>query len=175
MWYRMLLAAAAFAFVPSGTWCGEKDNDDPAQDRKLVQGTWTVVAYDQDGKKLPAEIIQKMSVIIEADKITIRPKVVAQRIVTLKDDRRQADMKFTIEAGKVDEAPYRLGMAKDQKVFELTQGPAETRKTQGTYLLEENTLTIYLPLGDKKLPKKIPGNPAAGMVRLVLKRTAIPN
>jgi len=175
MWNRILLAVAAFTFVPAAAWSGEKDNDDLAQDRKLIQGTWSVVAYDQDGKPLPAEIIQKMSVIIQADKITIRPKVVAQRIVTLKDDKRQVDVKFTIEERKVDEAPYRLDTVKKRKVIELTQGPTETRKTQGAFVLEENTLTIYLPLGDKKLPKKLPGSPTAGVVRLVLKRTATPN
>jgi uncharacterized protein (TIGR03067 family) len=170
MGYRLVLTIAAVGLVSAGAWSGEKDNDDLTQDRQRILGMWSVVAYDQDGKPLPAEIIQKMSVIIQADKITIKPKVVAQRIVTLKDDRRQADVKFTIEEGKVDEAPYRLDTIKKRKVIELTQGANETRKTQGAYLLEEDMLTICLPLGDRKLPKKLPAGPAAGVVRLVLKR-----
>jgi uncharacterized protein (TIGR03067 family) len=141
--------------------------DDLARDRKAIQGVWGVAAYDQDGKPLPAEIIRQMSVTIQADRITIRPRVVAQRLPAVKD------VKFTVEEGKADEARYRLDVAKNRKVMELTQdvGSGQTRKITAAYVLADDSLTIILPLPDRKLPKKLPTGPANGMVRLVLKKS----
>jgi uncharacterized protein (TIGR03067 family) len=167
MGYRVFLAVAALALVRTGAWGGENDNDS-----KRIQGSWGVVAYDQDGKELPADILKKMSVTIQSDTITIKPKVVAQRLLAPKDNKTQVEVKFTVEEGKADEAKYRLDTAKKRKVIELTQdaGRGEVQKIQGLYALEEDRLTICLPLPERKLPKKIPDSPAAGLVRLVLKR-----
>jgi uncharacterized protein (TIGR03067 family) len=166
---RVPLTLALLLLVPAVTW--GQDGDELDRDRKLIQGTWAVVAYDQDGKELPAEIIKKMSVRIQADTLTIRPRVVAQRTPILKDGRRQTEVKFTAEEGQADEAPYRLGTSKKRKGIELTLGRGgQARKVMGAYELAEDNLTICLPLPDGKLPKQIPAAPKAGVVRLVLKR-----
>jgi uncharacterized protein (TIGR03067 family) len=171
MGYRVFLAVVALTLIHTGTWGGENDKD-LTQDRKRIQGSWSVDSYDQDGKELPADILKKMSVTIKADTITIKPKVVAQRTLTPKDNKTQVDVKFTMEEGKTDEAKYRLDTVKQRKVIELTQdvGRGEVQKIQGLYELEEDMLTICLPLADRKLPKKLPGSPTAGLVRMVLKR-----
>jgi uncharacterized protein (TIGR03067 family) len=172
MGYRVFLAVAALALVHTGARGGENENEDLARDRNQIQGAWSVISYDQDGKELPAEILKKMSVTINADTIAIRPKVVARRTLTPKDGKVQAEVKFTAEEGKTDETRYRLDVAKKRKVIVLTQdaGRGESQKVRGLYALEEDLLTICLPLADRKLPKKIPGSPAAGLVRMVLKR-----
>jgi uncharacterized protein (TIGR03067 family) len=147
------------------------DDDDLARDRKQFQGTWGVVAYDQDGKPLPADIIKTMRVTIQADRLTISPRVVALRTPVLVDGKRQVEVKFTAEEGKTDEAAYRLDATKKGKVIELTQDArGQDRKMKGAYTLDGDALTICLPLPDHRLPKKMPSGPTPGLVRLVLKR-----
>jgi uncharacterized protein (TIGR03067 family) len=100
--------------------------------------------------------------------------VVAQRSVTLKDGKRETEVKFAVQEGKGDEARYRLDMARSKKVIEMTQdaGRGEVRKITALYALDGDSLTICIPLADRKLPKKMPDGPTAGMVRMVLKRAA---
>jgi uncharacterized protein (TIGR03067 family) len=169
---RLFLTLAALSLLPIAV--RSADADDLAQDRKQIQGTWEVVAYDLDGVKLPADIRQKMSVTIQAEKLTISPKIVAQRFQMLKGDKWQADVKFKAEDEKADDAKYRLDFVKKQKVIELTQdiGSGQVRKITALYILDGDNLTICIPLADHKLPKKIPDAPAAGLVRLVLKKAA---
>ena len=52
----------------------------------------------------------------------------------------------------------------ERSVIEFTQdiGSGQVRKITGAYAFTEDTLTICLPLPDRKLPKKIPDSPAAG-------------
>ncbi len=172
MKHCIFFTVVALMLIPSAAWTREGDPDELAQDRNRIQGTWSVLAYDQDGKPLPPEIVSKMSVSIQAATITIKPKVTVQRTITVKDDKRQAELKFTTEAGKSDVAKYCLDVAKKRKVIELTQemerGPA--RVIQGLYALDGDALTICLPLPDRKLPNKVPNAPKPGFVRLVLKR-----
>jgi uncharacterized protein (TIGR03067 family) len=173
MRYRACAAVAALVLVSAGTWAGEEDG--LAQDRKLIRGAWVVVAYDLDGKQLPAEIVKKMSVTIRKDRLTIAPKVVAKRSSTLKGDKRQSEVAFALEAGQSDEATYSLVAAKKRKVIELTQdiGRGEARKIKGLYALEGDMLTLCVPLPDRNLPKKIPASPKTGLVRMLLKRAEV--
>jgi uncharacterized protein (TIGR03067 family) len=173
MKYRMAFAVALLALAAAGT-RGDQD-DDLARDRKLIQGSWGVTAYDQDGTALPAELLKKLTVTIQADRLTIRPRVVAQRKPTLKGDRKQEEVQFTTAEGQADEAAYRLDTAKKRKVIELTQDPGNpSRKIRGLYALSGDTLTLCIPLPDRKLPKAIPDAPSAGLVRMVLKRAPAP-
>jgi uncharacterized protein (TIGR03067 family) len=173
---KLVLFAVTTLTLTAATANGQGDADELARDRQRFQGTWGVATYDQDGSALPADLVAKMSVTIQGDRLTIRPRVVAQRIPTLKDGKTQATVKFVAEEGKADEAKYRLDVAKKRKVIELTQdvGGGQSRKMTGIYELEENSLTICIPLPDRKLPKKMPASPASGMVRLVLKKAAAP-
>ena len=174
MRYQVFLTAALLALISADLQAGEGETDDLVRDRKQIQGTWDVVGYDLDGRSVSAKIVKKMGVVIQADKLTISPKVVAQRSVTLKDGQRKTEVKFTIEEGKNDEARYRLDTVKNKKVIELTQdaGRGEVRKITALYALQGDSLTICIPLADRKLPKKIPDSPTAGVVRIILKRAA---
>jgi uncharacterized protein (TIGR03067 family) len=172
MTYRLVVVATVLTLMPVCSH-GADDKDDVGQDRRLIQGTWGVLAYDQDGKRLPAEIIDKMSVAIKDDKIIIRPRVVVQRVPAKPDDKKNMDVKFTLDEGKTDEAKYLLDTVKKQKVIEMTQdtGGGKSRKMTGAYVLDGDLLTICIPLADHKVPRTIPTGPTAGLVRLVLKRT----
>jgi uncharacterized protein (TIGR03067 family) len=161
---RIFPVVVLLALAPLAS--GADGQDDLARDRQRIQGTWTAQAYDLDGKALPAEIVQTMRVVIEPDRLVITPKVSAQRIAPLKE------VKFTAEAGRSDQARYRLEATKKRKVIELTQdvGPGEARKIKGLYALDGDSLTICLPLADGKLPNKVPTMPKNGLVRMVLRR-----
>jgi uncharacterized protein (TIGR03067 family) len=165
------ITVAVVALFPPALWGADGEVDDLARDRQQVRGAWNVIAYDQDGRALPADIVKKMRVTIEADRIVIRPKVVAHHTATFKDGGQQVSVKFGIEEGKVDRATYRLDRVKQLKVIELTEDVSgDSRKIRGLYALDGDTLTICLPLPDRKLPKKMPPSPKAGLVRLVLQR-----
>jgi uncharacterized protein (TIGR03067 family) len=175
MRYLAFLGIGILTLHPTGVRGGESDSP-LARDQKRIQGTWNVTAYDQDGQRLPADLVAKMSVAIQADKLVIRPKVVARRKVTFKDGKRVTEVEFAVEDGKADEAKYRLAPAKKRKLIELVQddGRGNPRKIKGLYALDEDTLTIVISLLDGKLPKKVPAAPAKGVVRMVLKRAVEP-
>src|SRR5258707_3079872 len=116
---RLVLFAATALTLTAAVGRGQGD-DELARDRKALQGVWAVAAYDLDGNALPPEIVKTMSVTIQADRITIRPRVVGQRVATVKDGKTQAAVQFTAEQGKADEAKYRLAVAKKRHVIELT-------------------------------------------------------
>jgi uncharacterized protein (TIGR03067 family) len=167
---RLVLTMTVFTLLPCGI--RSDDTSDLARDRKLILGTWSVTAYDQDGKSLPPDLIRKMSVVIQAEKLVISPRMVARRSPVLKDGRTEFELKFAVDEGKTDEANYRLDLTKKGKVIELTQdlGRGETIKITGLYSLEGDSLTICLPLANRKVPKKMPEAPKAGLVRMILKK-----
>lgn len=169
---RPLLAVAILPFLLAVS-RGGAEADDLARDRKLIQGTWSVAAYDMDGRPLPPDIVKKMSVVIKADRLVIAPRVVARRSTTPAEGK-QAEVKFLVEEDQADEAAYRLDRTKKGNVIELTQdaGRGAVRKMTGLYALDGDALTVCIPLPDHKLPKKMPEAPKAGVVRLVLKRAA---
>src|SRR3984893_10662524 len=104
---------------------------EPSQDYKAIQGTWLVIEYDQDGKQPPAEILKKMKVVIQADKITIQPRLVVEVVPFTKDK-----VKFSLDEGKSDESQYKLDASKKTKVLDLTWpgDRGEARTTKGMYL-----------------------------------------
>src|SRR4051794_37073471 len=104
---RLVLFAATALTLTAAVGRGQGD-EEFARDRKRMQGVWEVAAYDLDGNALPADLVKTMSVAIQADRITIRPRVVGQRVATVKDGKTQAAVTFTTEPGKADEAKYRL-------------------------------------------------------------------
>ena len=166
MSYRVLVAAVGVLLVPAFTHSAEED-------RKRVQGIWTIVAYDMDGKELPADLAKKVTVTIQPDTLTITPRVVVER--TLSFDNKKPDLTFRLAEGKSDEAKYRLVENKKQRVMELTRNAGKDGATtvKAVYSLDNDVLTICIPLADGKLPKKFPDSPKAGFVRMVLKRSEV--
>jgi uncharacterized protein (TIGR03067 family) len=147
------LAAAVFNAAP-----------EPGPDHKAMQGSWRVIEYDQNGKRLPAEILKKMKVVIQADRITIQPRLVVE-VTPLTKDR----VKFSLDEGKSDESQFKLNPGKKTKVMDLTWLRG-AKTTKGMYLLDGDTLRICFAMADGNRPKKFPDEPKSGLVRLVLQR-----
>jgi uncharacterized protein (TIGR03067 family) len=141
----------------------------PAQDALRPTGTWTVIDYDQNGVRPPAEIIKQMRVVVQAERIIIKPRIVAQYKPVF-DGTKKAEVSFTVEADKTEEATYKLDPAKG-RIDLVWRGPrGETKTTLGIYELEDDALKICFALPGKNRPKKFPDNPKSGVVRMVLKR-----
>ena len=63
---------------------------EPSQDQIAIQGTWLVTEYDQDGKQPSTEILKKMKVVIQDDKITITPRLLVEVIPFTNDNSLSA-------------------------------------------------------------------------------------
>src|ERR1700693_1971149 len=64
----LILAAAAFVagagFLTAG---GDAKEDAIKKDRKQIAGTWRVISFEKDGKKTPAEQLEKTRSIFSPD------------------------------------------------------------------------------------------------------------
>jgi uncharacterized protein (TIGR03067 family) len=161
--------------VPVAGRAGDNTPEDLARDRRGIQGTWKVVEYDQDGKRLPAEVLKRLRVTFQDDQMRIAPRILVQRTPPVPDGAPQPEAQVKVEDGKSDEAKYVLKRTKKAKVIELTQHPERGSpvKLKGVYSLEGDTLAIALPLPGRKQLKQVPRAPKAGLVRIILQR-AIP-
>jgi uncharacterized protein (TIGR03067 family) len=163
MTLRSAWAVAIVSFLAASVLTSAQES---SQDHKAMQGKWRVVEYDQDGKQLSPELLKKMRVVIQGDRITIVPRVVAEVIPFTRDK-----VKFSLDEGKSDESQFKLDPSKKTKVLDLIS-TGEPKTTKGTYLLDENTLRICFALRNQTRPKQFPDEPKSGLVRFVLKREA---
>jgi uncharacterized protein (TIGR03067 family) len=135
-----------------------------------IQGKWTALLYDQNGKPLPSDIVKKLKVTILAEKIEIRPHITARYKPALKNGKREVQVIFAAAEDETDTIGYKLIPAKGRINLSWRGAKGESKSIKGVYLLEDQTLKICFPLGEKKRPKKFPEQPKTGYVRMVLKR-----
>jgi len=141
-------------------------------DQKAVQGTWTFAEYDQNGQKIPSDILKTMSVTIKGDRLTISPKLSVQYKSVIRNGKNEPEAIFSADAGKHDEVTFRLNQEKGWIDLVRQGTEAESKAIKGLYLLEGDSLTICFALSDKKRPKKMPEQPKTGLVRMILTRPA---
>jgi uncharacterized protein (TIGR03067 family) len=135
-----------------------------------IQGKWTAIVYDQNGKPLPSDIVKKLKVTILPEKIEIRPHITARYKPVLKNGKREVEVIFAAAEDKTDTIAYKLIPAKGRINFSWRGATGESKTIKGLYLLEGETLKICFPSGEKNRPNKFPDQPKAGYVRMVLKR-----
>jgi uncharacterized protein (TIGR03067 family) len=137
----------------------------PAQEQKSIQGTWTVLAYDQNGQKADPAVLQKLRIVIAEGKMTIRPKLIVGYQPVFRDGKTEKEVVISLDETRTDETTFRL--TPEKRFIDVGEG----NPTRGIYVLEDDTLTICLAVGEKKKrPLKIPEQPRNGLVRMVLKR-----
>jgi uncharacterized protein (TIGR03067 family) len=95
-------------------------------DQEKIQGTWTFVSGESDGKAVPPEKIKDSTVVIGKDTILVR----------------DGNNKKTWEVG------YRLDPTKSPRAItmQLTEGDQKGRKTDGIYQLEGDSLKLCYAL-----------------------------
>jgi uncharacterized protein (TIGR03067 family) len=126
-----------------------------------LRGTWKVLAYDRDGQAPPEEIIDKLRVVIDGDKLIIKPKLVAQ-VVRMAGKK---DVTYSLDEASYDEVKFKLD--RDKGWIDLFPG-GNAATIKGLFVRDKDNLRICFPQTDKKRPKKMPEQPKAGMVRMVL-------
>ena len=126
-----------------------------------LRGTWKVLAYDVGGQAPPEEIIDKLRIIIDGDKLIIKPKLVTQVIMAA----GKKDARFSLDDASYDEVKFKLD--KDKGWIDLFPG-GNAPAIKGLFVRDNDSLKICFPQADKKRPKKMPEQPKAGLVRMVL-------
>ena len=123
-------------------------SEDAAQaEAKNLLGTWVVVSCENDGEKVPENILQGEVVrfVIRADTITIK----------VQDEIKSEDR-------------YTLGPRAEPRAINLTD--KEGRKTLGIYSLEGEKLQICWTERGKARPTEFATKPGSGFDLLVLRR-----
>jgi uncharacterized protein (TIGR03067 family) len=117
-------------------------------DAKQVQGTWDVVEYEIQGKKVPAGFLKKVKVIFGADK-------------------------FKLDTGdpNVKESTFKLDPAKKPKQIEVTSDAGGVKANySGIYDISGDTLRICLYTDAARPPTEFRTNPDVKSFMMVLKK-----
>ena len=145
----LFLVAVASFVVGSGFLAAGGDADAIKKDRKQMTGTWRPTSYEKDGKKSPAEQLEKTRTIFGAD-----GKVMVQR-----------DGKTIVE-GNINIDP-----TKKPKQSEGTFTEGELKgKTLGIYEIDGDNMRICYALPGKDRPTEFSSKPGSGHVFVVYKR-----
>lgn len=117
-------------------------------DNEKIQGTWTAVSAEADGKKLPPREVEGVTVVVTADKIIFNPK----------EENRAAT--------------YKLDSTKAPKVIELTplDGPVKGKPQRAIYELNGDQLKLCVQNGKGQPPTEFATKAGDGLRLLFLKR-----
>jgi uncharacterized protein (TIGR03067 family) len=134
----------ALGFLVSTAAAEDKDKLDPA---KLV-GTWTYVSGEKDGKKVSADDLNKGTVEI------------SKETITLKAPDGKFVMKYKLDLTK---SPVRIDL-------EITEGPqGQGSKAEGIIALDKGQLKLCYPAMGGDTPKDFATKEGSGLHLFVLK------
>lgn len=121
-------------------------SEDGSSDAEKIQGTWSVVSFEGDGVKVPAERLKGGTVVITATKFALSFK------------------------GEKEETDIKIDASKKPKYFDLLL--RKDTVAPGIYLLEGDDLTLCWDADKSVRPTKFTskGEPLTDFRLLVLKR-----
>jgi uncharacterized protein (TIGR03067 family) len=122
----------------------------PAEDRKDIQGTWTVVSAVRAGVKEPDDTIKKLGCVIKDDTMTM-----------LKDGKDVGTWTFKLNPAKSPKAI--------DATLQLGHGRTE-RPALGIYELKGDELKLCFAQGKGDRPTAFASNPGLAQNLIVLKR-----
>jgi uncharacterized protein (TIGR03067 family) len=141
---RVLLAALLSAGLAAGVSWG----DDKVPDAKKFDGTWQGVSVTNDGKEMPKE---------EAEKLTL----------TVKGDR------YTLKGGpEAIEGTHKLDPSKSPRTIDATRtaGPDKGKTILGIYELTDDTYKVCFAPPGKDRPTEFSARAGSGNRLIVMKR-----
>lgn len=109
----------------------DKPKDDAKKDLEPLQGTWSVVKIVQDGKELPGEAVEGLTLVVKGNSRVLK-----------QDGEEKSKATF-----KVD--PTKKPKAID---IEVSDGPLAGRTIRGVYEVKDDTLRVCLAIGDDERP-----------------------
>ena len=115
------------------------------EELKKLQGTWNIVAFELDGRKMPAV---GSKIVVKGNRFT------------------------TIAMGATYDGTLAVDVTKTPKTFDLifTAGPEKGNTSFGIYELDGDTWKICLAITGKDRPKKFATKPGSGHALETLKR-----
>lgn len=117
---------------------------------KNLNGTWTYVSIESNGKPIPAERLVPLRVTINGEKWTV-----------------------TSGSKLVEQATIRVDSSTKPMTFDLTVQQGDVGKGQtlpGIFELDGDTLRVCFSLPGKERPKEVASRPGSGLDLNVLKR-----
>ena len=144
------LVAVALLVLGAGVLAAGGNDEAIQKDRKLMAGTWRVISYEKDGKKTPAEQLEKTRSIFSAD-----GKAMVQR-----------------EGKTIAQGSIKIDPAKKPKQSEAayTEGELKGKTVLGIYEVDGDNMKICFSLPDKDRPTEFSSKEGSGHVLIVYKR-----
>ena len=141
--------AQRFVLLLTVSLLGAAAGGDARSDREVLQGTWTCVRMESNGRPLPAERYRDGRLVMEGETFTVLQggQVVVQGI-------RKLDPTTTPKS--VDDTH--------------TSGPFKGRTYRGIYRLEDDTFTTCNGSAGQARPTEFATKPSSGLLLVVYRR-----
>jgi uncharacterized protein (TIGR03067 family) len=139
--WAALIAAAVLLIAAEDK---KPDAEAGKKDLDKLQGTWTLVSGKSDGEDLPKELVEKLKLVVDKDK-------------------------FTIKDGENDETAV-VTLDPSQKPAAIDVKPNTGETVKGVYELKDDDLKICWSKGGKDRPKGFEPKKDSGEILFVLKR-----
>lgn len=150
-----LVVAAVVSFVvPVSVLTAGGEDEAVKIDREHMAGTWRVISYEKDGKKTPAEQLEKTRSIFGADGTAMVQrdgKVIAKGNIKIDPTKRP----------KQSEATY-------------TEGELKGKTVLGIYEVDGENMRICFSLPGKERPREFSSKPDSAHVLITYKRDGEP-
>jgi uncharacterized protein (TIGR03067 family) len=150
--YALLVVAVAAFVVGAGVLTAGGDAKEEAikKDRKQIAGTWRVISYEKDGKKTPAEQLEKTRTIYSAD-----GKFMVQREGK------------TVVAGSTEIDPTKKPK---QSEATYTEGELKGKTVLAIYEIDGDSMRGCYALPGKERPTEFSSKAGSGHVLITYKR-----
>ena len=152
--HALLVVAVAAFVVGAGVLTAGDEDEAIKKDRKQMAGTWRVISYEKDGKKAPADQLEKTRSILSDDgKATVQRdgKTIAEGNIKIDPTKKP----------KQSEATY-------------TEGELKGKTVLGIYEVDGDSMKICFSLPGKDRPTEFSSKPGSGHVLIVYKRDVQP-
>ena len=148
--HALLVMAATSLVLGVGVLAAGGNDEAIQKDRKLMAGTWRVISYEKDGKKTPAEQLEKTRSIFSAD-----GKAMVQR-----------------EGKTIAQGSIKIDPAKKPKQSEgtYTEGELKGMKVLGIYEIDGGNMRGCYALPGNDRPTEFLSKPGSGHVLITYKR-----
>ena len=109
------------AFFLIGLMFPRADAGDVADDKKAIQGTWSIIYAFAEGKRLPAEEIKEVEIVILADKLTLGKANGREWQYRLDSSKKPKAINLVIETSKLSKDGNSVIVAKEKLagIYEL--------------------------------------------------------
>ena len=121
--------------------------DDAKADLETMQGSWTFIAAERDGEKVPDEKLKAMQFVIKGDSVIVN------------------------DGGREEKAALKLDPSAKPKAFDIMpDGRNEPKSVLGIYELTAGTLKMCWRMGSGERPREFASKQGSGTAMFLLKR-----